>query len=184
MNERHAAPGILEVGFGTGLNYFLTQSYCQNINKSFSYESLEPYPIQSYLIKQINESAQLELDIDFLDSYEHWVESTEAIFCYERPSSELKIHRTRIQEFSSAELFDLIYFDAFSPSHQPEMWDEQIFQKISSFSKEYAVLVTYCARGYVKRTLKSLGWKVESLHGPPGKREMIRATFLGSSRLQ
>ena len=71
--------------------------------------------------------------------------------------------------------FDLVYYDAFAPRVQPELWTEEIFSKVFSAMNVGAILVTYCAKGYVKRNLKAVGFKVESLEGPPGKREMTRA---------
>ena len=80
-----------------------------------------------------------------------------------------------MQEVELKNTFDLIYFDAFGPPVQPEMWTEKVFSKLFAASKPNGCLVTYCAKGEVKRTLKKVGFTVESLEGPPGKREMVRA---------
>jgi tRNA U34 5-methylaminomethyl-2-thiouridine-forming methyltransferase MnmC len=85
-----------------------------------------------------------------------------------------KIHQT-LQEVVLEKRYNLIYFDAFGPSVQPEMWREEVFTKLYEATEPNGILVTYCAKGEVKRTLKKVGFTVESLQGPPGKREMVRA---------
>ena len=83
-------------------------------------------------------------------------------------------HLCLLQEFNSQQKFDVIYFDAFSPSEQPELWTEQMFKKMYDLLNENGVLVTYCAQGQMKRNMKQVGFKVQSLPGALGKREMTR----------
>jgi tRNA U34 5-methylaminomethyl-2-thiouridine-forming methyltransferase MnmC len=93
-------------------------------------------------------------------------------------TSKLKLHKIHgtLQQVEFQDKFDLVYYDAFGPTAQPEMWEETIFSKLWNAMAENGVLVTYCAKGSVKRILKGIGFLVEALPGPPGKREMIRAT--------
>jgi tRNA U34 5-methylaminomethyl-2-thiouridine-forming methyltransferase MnmC len=81
-----------------------------------------------------------------------------------------------LNETLTANYFDVVYFDAFSPESQPELWSSYIFEKLYGAMRQGGLLVTYCAKGEVKRTLKKIGFTLESLPGPPGKREMTRAT--------
>jgi tRNA U34 5-methylaminomethyl-2-thiouridine-forming methyltransferase MnmC len=83
--------------------------------------------------------------------------------------------KNTLQNVQFLDKFNLVYFDAFGPSVQPEMWTDEVFSKIRDAMTENGILVTYCAKGSVKRTLKNIGFEIESLQGPPGKREMVRA---------
>ena len=82
---------------------------------------------------------------------------------------------TRVQEFNETSAFDVIFFDAFAPRHQPEMWALEVFKRMHDALRPGGLLVTYCAKGEVRRTMQSAGFSVERLPGPPGKREMLRA---------
>lgn len=161
---------ILEVGFGTGLNALLTAQYAKENALSVHYVGLEAYPVEEEIWKAIN----------FLDN-------PEAKACYtqimELPFGVTKAYDASftlckmafsIQEWATAEKFDLIYYDAFGPKAQPEMWALAIFEKLYSLLNPGGAIVTYCAQGQFKRHLKSLGMRVEGLPGPPGKREMTR----------
>jgi tRNA U34 5-methylaminomethyl-2-thiouridine-forming methyltransferase MnmC len=161
---------ILEVGFGTGLNALLTAQYAKENALSVHYVGLEAYPVEEEIWKAIN----------FLDN-------PEAKACYtqimELPFGVTKAYDASftlckmafsIQEWTTTEKFDLIYYDAFGPKAQPEMWALAIFEKLYSLLNPGGAIVTYCAQGQFKRHLKSLGMRVEGLPGPPGKREMTR----------
>jgi len=167
---------ILEVGFGTGLNALLTiQSSCEEQLKVY-YESLEAFPIDRDTAFQLNYPKA----INFPDADRYFQLLHQSDWDKECPVTELftlfKRH-VKIQETDlGAEKFDVIYFDAFAPSKQPEMWEMSILKKIEQAMKPKAVFVTYCAKGQLKRDLKSLGLFVETLSGPPGKKEMVRAT--------
>ena len=161
---------ILEIGFGTGLNTLLT---LENIkNKKVHYTSLEPHPISSEIYNKLNFHTLTNSDSDtFLEL--HTSDWEEEIFI----SENFTLYKTQksLQNFISEKKFDIIYFDAFAPEKQAEMWTKTVFEKMYCLLKENGFLVTYCAKGVVKRTLKSVGLEVETLEGPPGKREMIRA---------
>lgn len=159
---------ILEVGFGTGLNAFLSALEAKS---KIDYTGLEAYPLESGETKQLNyaktddekalfaaiQSAEWDKKISISNSFQ---------------LSKLKIS---LQDYQPKdEAFDIIYFDAFGPRVQPEMWTPTLFQKLYISMKKEGIFVTYCAKGQVKRDLKSVGFEVETLPGPPGKREMTR----------
>ena len=164
---------ILEIGFGTGLNCYLT--YLQNfeMDKSIYYEGIELHPLCSDEYTKLNYPEQLNR------------ETTQDIFLKLHQSSwnqEIEVDKKftlfkRDQSFEIVALtpnqFDLVYFDSFSPDKQPEMWNH--FSKIFDSMKPGAILVTYCTKGIVKRALRSVGFFIEKLAGPIGKREILRA---------
>ncbi len=168
---------ILEMGFGTGLNTLLTLMNCQNFN-SVSYHAVEKYPLKRELVNQLNYETFLglseDLKNDFMNMHRLPWDSTLAL------RDNFVLHKTEIDftEYSPSEAFDLIYYDAFAPEVQPELWEESIFVKLFHALKPEGILVTYCAKGEVRRRMQHAGFNVERLPGPPGKREMIRAVRL------
>ena len=161
---------ILEIGFGTGLNTLLT---LENIkNKKVHYTSLEPYPISSETYNKLNFHTLTNSDYEtFLELHtSDWEKEV-----YISQKFTLYKTQTRFQNFISEKKFDVIYFDAFSPETQSEMWTIEIFEKCFNLLNEEGFLITYCAKGTFRRTLKSVGFEVISLDGPPGKRQMTRA---------
>ena len=162
---------ILEIGFGTGLNVLLSLLE-QTINpKKIYYETLEKYPLPDAIIKDINNFENEALSAFFKQIHQapwnkDWVVNSKFI---------LHKHHVDLQQFKPKMEFDLIYFDAFAPNKQPEMWTLEIFQKMYDALTENGVLVTYSAKGSVRRTMQAAGFTVERIPGPPGKREMLRA---------
>jgi tRNA U34 5-methylaminomethyl-2-thiouridine-forming methyltransferase MnmC len=162
---------ILEVGFGTGLNAFLSCIEAEQLSKKIFYTSLETKPLAASITDQLNYH-------QFLKNDEYWKKINE----YQWDISAL-IHdyfsiikkETSIQKFETETYFDIVFYDAFAPEKQPEMWTQDCFEKIFRILVPGGFLVTYCAKGVVKRTLKSCGFVIETLPGPPMKREMIRA---------
>lgn len=168
---------ILEVGFGTGLNALLTALDEQSKELSLHYTSLELYPIQEEIY------SQLHFDIKHRDSDKclqelHSTAWNTAISLQCNPYFTLEKRHCALQNFSATHPIDLIYFDAFSPEVQEELWDEAIFKVLYDKSHSGAIIVTYCAKGEVRRRLQRAGWQVERLAGPPGKREILRGTKL------
>ena len=161
---------ILEIGLGTGLNAILTIENLEE--KKVHYTALEPKPIQKEIYTKLNYCnfivSNKKLFLSLHDS--KWDEEKLIIenfmFCKRKDS---------IQEYTTEKKFDIIYFDAFAPNKQIDIWKINIFRKCFSIMNYNSLLVTYCAKGMVKRMLKSVGFEVETLEGPPGKREMIRA---------
>lgn len=163
---------LLEVGFGTGLNALLTfQEAIQNPALHIAYTSYETHPIAESIWSQlnyINEPNAAESYTALMQA--PWNENVALSSNF----NILKIDKA-IQALQAKDQFDLIYFDAFGPRAQAEMWDVSVFERLHRALKPNGVLVTYCAMGQFKRDLKSLGFVVERLPGPPGKREMTRA---------
>ncbi|TNE55592.1 MAG: SAM-dependent methyltransferase [Bacteroidetes bacterium] len=165
---------ILEIGFGTGLNALLTCLHRESQENSgiINYLGLEAFPLNPEDIQQMNYTE--------LVGHEELMEQIHATSWREAhqmtPQFILTKIDQKIQDFQlDDDSIDLIYFDAFGPRVQSEMWQKEIFKKMWRCLKQSGVLVTYCAKGQVKRDLRACGFGVESLEGPPGKREMIRA---------
>lgn len=165
---------ILEIGFGTGLNAFITFLESEHKQQQIDYVGVEAYPVNAEEILGMNYVAELEA-LEFENIFEkmhktEWNEKNEI-------SSKFSLTKRKqfFDEINDFEIFDLIYFDAFGYRVQPELWSTEIFQKMYNSLKPNGVLVTYAARGVVKRSMISVGFTVEKLAGPPGKREMFRA---------
>ena len=164
---------IFELGFGTGLNALLTLKQAGHDAKRIDYVGLEAFPVEAELIDQLN-YVDLIGEIyanDFQKMHQIDWDKKKAI----TDTFDLtKIHR-KIQDYEGElNTFDLVYFDAFGPRAQGEMWELDVIEKVASLVKPGGALVSYCAQGQFKRHLKSLGFEVERLPGPPGKREMTR----------
>lgn len=165
---------ILEIGFGTGLNAFISFLEAQKMDQTIDYVGVEAYPVAPEEILSMNYVDELEAQ-NQLAVFEqmhqcNWEEKTVL-----SNNFSLTKRKQFFQDIDDVEQFDLIYFDAFGYRVQPELWSTAIFQKMYDALKENGVLVTYAARGVVKRSMIEVGFKVEKLEGPPGKREMFRA---------
>lgn len=165
---------ILEVGFGTGLNFLLSADYCATEHIGLDYTGIEAYPLHPDMIAQTgyDEFVSETTWNDFLRTYPA---SLTAKSNYSN-GIQLQTAHCPLLNFSSNQKFDIIYFDAFAAAYQPEMWDEAAISHTLSFLKPGGVFVTYAITGNLKRIVKSLGLKVEKAPGAPGKREMLRAT--------
>lgn len=165
---------ILEIGLGTGLNAMLTYLETQKSDTNIHYTAIEAYPVSADLIDQLNYVELLNAqNLQPVYTTIHACEWDMPV-ALSNQFTILKIKNT-LQEAVLENSYHLIYFDAFGPGVQPEMWTEEIFAKLYAVVESGGCLVTYCAKGEVKRTLKRVGFTVESLPGPPGKREMVRA---------
>jgi tRNA U34 5-methylaminomethyl-2-thiouridine-forming methyltransferase MnmC len=166
---------VLEVGFGTGLNSYLTLISSLDSGKTVHYYTVENNPLTVEIWEKLNFTAHFPEHNPELFSSLHqadWnciVEIQKQFFLHKIEADLLQL------DFKDMPTFDLVYFDAFSPDKQPELWDQSVFEKLYLKMKENSILVTYCAKGYVRRMLQSVGFRVERIPGPPGKREMIRA---------
>ena len=163
---------ILEIGLGTGLNAFMTLLESEKTGHQINYVAIEAYPISLEEAVSLNFHSELKQDISkFLKLHNSPWEEVNPLndnFLFTK-------NKKRIEELEFKDQFDIIYFDAFAPNAQPELWEESILQKMYDALKEDGVLTTYCAKGVVKRTLKKVGFTIEAIPGPPGKREMTRA---------
>lgn len=171
---------ILEIGFGTGLNALLTLVEAEKLNVNVHYTALEAFPVEPALVAQLNYANQLNENTDTATQLFHqlheapWEQDVQI-------SAHFTLHKIKntLQDVALTDsVFNLIYFDAFGPPVQPEMWTEAIFQKIADAMEKGGILVTYCAKGEVKRNMKKAGFGIERLQGPPGKREMTRGSLV------
>uniref|UniRef100_UPI0030DC289E tRNA (5-methylaminomethyl-2-thiouridine)(34)-methyltransferase MnmD n=1 Tax=uncultured Planktosalinus sp. TaxID=1810935 RepID=UPI0030DC289E len=163
---------ILELGFGTGLNAFLTYLEATSNNLIVEYEGVEKYPVAFEEIQQCNFAQKLNVDRALFDRM-HKINWEERVLVSE--GFHLKKRNQNFKDIRDVNRFDLIYFDAFGARVQPELWTEKIFSSMFAALKKNGVLVTYSAKGSVRRAMQNVGFQVEKLPGPPGKREMLRA---------
>ena len=163
---------ILEVGFGTGLNALLTVLHAEG--KPVYYHALEPFPLDKDLIESLNYPDQLEhSDARQVFQSLHdapWEQAIQVThrFVLQKLSIPMQKYRSNVK-------YHLVYYDAFAPHAQPELWEPDIWKHVYGMLQPGGVLVTYCAKGQVKRDMRAAGFEVERLPGPPGKREMTRA---------
>lgn len=167
---------ILEIGFGTGLNCFLTLLEAKNFNVTINYHGVEGFPLKENEWKALNYDTFFDKNYSFNFNDLHQSEWEVEIAINEVFS--LTKHELMFEDLNFDSQFDLVYFDAFGYQYQPELWSEEIFTKIKKALKPNGVLVTYACKGVVNRTLKALGFQIEKLEGPPGKREMTRAILI------
>ena len=166
---------ILEMGFGTGLNLLLSWLAMENRQQQVAYTALEPFPLEWEIARGLNYPRQLDRP-DLADFFRtvHAAGPGETLALGARFSFTKKL--TSLQdELKANNRYDLVYYDAFAPLCQPELWTEEIFTKLATRMNRGAVLVTYCSKGDVRRALQAAGLIVSKLPGPPGKREMLRA---------
>lgn len=165
---------VIEIGFGTGLNTLLTLLEGQLTNTKIHYTGLEHYPIDCKKALKLNYAKILSGKTYFEKIHQSaWNQSVELTPFFN--FTKLDIDCSNPKNFFFEHTFDVIYFDAFAPDKQPEMWQPEIFDVLYKYSHHNAILTTYCAKGSVRRMMQSAGFKVERLPGPPGKREMLRA---------
>ena len=168
---------IFEVGFGTGLNAFLSLIE-SGVSRKIHYTAIEAYPLSFSIIKQLNYADKYSREQQDLFYKLHEAEwgTEQQITPYFHLT---KIHADLNQfDFERIKPVDVIYFDAFAPDKQSEMWSQQIFDHMYKITNDGGILVTYCAKGAVRRMMQQSGYRTERLPGPPGKREMLRATKL------
>jgi tRNA U34 5-methylaminomethyl-2-thiouridine-forming methyltransferase MnmC len=167
---------ILEIGFGTGLNTFLTLVKAKQLHQSINYVGVEAYPVSDEEINQLNyielisHNHKTQFEKIHKVSWEGKHEIT--------PNFQLEKQQKFFKDISAEDEFNIIYFDAFGARVQPELWTETIFEIMYKALKNNGVLVTYSAKGSVRRAMQSVGFTVERLPGPPGKRHMLRAQKL------
>jgi tRNA U34 5-methylaminomethyl-2-thiouridine-forming methyltransferase MnmC len=172
--EKQGAIRILEVGFGTGLNALLSASWAETNNQRIHYIGIEAFPLSLELCFQLDYPRHIGQNVEKI--YDALIRCDWEIDNQLTPHFSIQKREVKIQDFAAVENVDLIYFDAFGPRVQAEMWDITILEKMFQSLNAGGALVTYCAQGQFKRDLKSVGFILESLPGPPGKREMTRAT--------
>lgn len=176
---------VLEIGFGTGLNAFLTLLEAEREGRPVHYYSIELYPLEEEMVQALNygkmedmrrEASALRPSPSFQEQFQalHAAPWNEPV----RIAPHFILHKIQ-GDSNRLDLpggLDLVYFDAFAPDKQPEMWNPEIFGKLFARMTSGGILTTYCAKGAVRRMMKEAGYSVERIPGPPGKREMLRAT--------
>ncbi|MBQ8721301.1 MAG: tRNA (5-methylaminomethyl-2-thiouridine)(34)-methyltransferase MnmD [Paludibacteraceae bacterium] len=189
---------VLEIGFGTGLNALLTAKWANEHKVKIEYTTIELYPLESVIYRELNYGRLLGDEELFLRLHEvawnaGFVQVSE-YFAIRKCKSDIvewlrnaqcTMHNAQSSDQSDFSInsqlstfnfqYDVVYFDAFSPDAQPELWSEEVFLNIYQLMKEGSVLTTYCAKGDVRRAMLTAGFKVEKLQGPPGKRHILRA---------
>ena len=177
MGLKHSsvtAPHILEIGLGTGLNCVLTLLEAKESQRHVHYTGIERYPLNEEIIRKLNYPSIIgkECEEDYFAIHQApWEEDV----CL---SPWFTLHKMKgdFTHYSFEQKYDIIYFDAFAPEKQPEMWEQSLFDNLYQVLNEGGILTTYCAKGVVRRMLQTAGFKVERLPGPPGgKREILRA---------
>ena len=169
----HQSISILEIGFGTGLNALVTYKEHKVLQLNIHYETVEAYPISWEEASQMNFSEVLSPTLSPIFEQMHCCPWDKTIAL--SPTFSFKKRLQRFETISDVDSFDLIYFDAFGAQVQPELWQEAIFQQMYTALKQGGYLVTYAAKGSVRRAMQACGFMVERLPGPPMKREMLRA---------
>jgi len=165
---------VLEIGFGTGLNAFITFLEAQKSNQYIDYVGVEAYPVLIDEAMKMNYVSELNVT-NVKDQFQKLHTCDWGVKHQFSNNFSLTKRKQLFQEISDVTAFDLIYFDAFGYSVQPELWSLEIFKKMFSALKPNGVLVTYACRTSIKNAMKQAGFIVEKLPGAPGKREMLRA---------
>jgi len=167
---------IFEVGFGTGLNAFLSAIHASEQKRKIHYITIEKFPIQKEMVSELNYTSFFKEEYKSLFHSIHsciW-EKKEVINEY------FSIHKIEgdLLDFPIIPQYDIVYFDAFAPNKQDEMWSLEIFEYLFQNMNENGIITTYCAKGEVRRMLQQSGFTMERIPGPPGKREMLRGMKL------
>ena len=176
----NARLSVLEIGFGTGLNALLTAQWARENGVKIEYTTIELYPLTEVVYRALNYGRLLGDEELFLRLHEaDW----DAGFVQVGENFAIRKCKSDIVEWlcneecgmRNEELYDVVYFDAFSPDAQPELWTEDVFRCVYGLMSRGGVLTTYCAKGDVRRAMLAAGFGVEKLQGPPGKRHILRA---------
>jgi tRNA U34 5-methylaminomethyl-2-thiouridine-forming methyltransferase MnmC len=175
--DTNAAPNVsvLEVGFGTGLNFLLSAGFCTGQKINLNYTGIEAYPLTDELLGGTGYDQYTSPDTwqAFLSNYQSALIKATTL----NPYCTLQVAACKLLDFQSDIKYDVIYFDAFAAAHQPEMWNEEAISHTVKFLKPGGVFVTYAITGNLKRMLKGLGLQIQKIPGAAGKREMLRATL-------
>jgi len=165
---------ILEIGFGTGLNAYLTFAFADHKKLNINYFSIEKYPLSEIDFLKLNYTSKIFPE--YSDVFEKMHRAKWDSIVHISPEFSLqKVHADLLSfDFNCLPQFDLVYYDAFAPGKQPEMWTDEIIQKVASSVKEDGILVTYCAKGSVRRAFSAAGFQMERIPGPIGKKEILR----------
>lgn len=168
------ALSVLEVGFGTGLNFLLSADHCMTHGLTLTYTGIEAFPLSLDMLKQTGYDAYVAPALwnAFLSHYTESLQTPQALNTY----CQLHVAPVAVEQFVASRQYDLLYFDAFAAVHQPEMWTIETLRHVCQMLRPGGIFVTYAITGQLKRSMKAIGFTVEKAPGAPGKREMLRAT--------
>lgn len=173
LTGRHEVLSVFEMGFGTGLNALLTLQQAEQQRQKIYYTAVELYPLSTRELEELHFFEFLhENDVVKLKRLHDCLWEEDVVI---NPFLMLHKHKADLQSLSFTQPVHLVYYDAFDPSVQPELWTEAIFAKLFNMLVKDGKLVTYSSKGSVRRAMQSAGFTTEKLPGPPGKREMLRA---------
>ena len=163
---------LVEIGFGTGLNFLISAEYCDSKGVNLDYHGVEAYPLEFEIIAALgyNQYITDELWNEFLKNYSQAFHANVSL----NKHSAFRVYPQTVLDFTPPKA-DVVYFDAFSATHQPEMWSEEVLQHVAGMMNPGGIFVTYSVTGSLKRRMQKLGFSIEKLPGAPGKREMLRA---------
>lgn len=164
---------VLEVGLGTGLNALLTALECRRAGLEVDYSALEPHPLPARMLESLGHVATVAGGNGELHRL---MDQPAGAWTARAAGFRFRWDRMRVQELDAEQSFDVVYYDAFAPAVQPGMWKLDVFQRVFRAMRPGGVLVTYCAKGDVRRTLLEAGLQAVRLPGPPGKVHMLKAT--------
>lgn len=172
--QSHNCIHILEVGFGTGLNALLSLGETEKTGSTITYTAIEPFPLTKEEVNALNYCDQL-----FQPDWKPYFQQMHACGWEKEEliTPHFSLYKTMsiLREYNLKHKQQLIFFDAFAPAAQPELWERSVFDQLYQLLDPGGTLVTYCSKGSVRRTMQDAGFIIEKLPGPPGKREMIRA---------
>lgn len=176
--DNYSTISILEMGLGTGLNAFLTLAEAQRYPAlSLDYHAIEAYPLDMAIVSELEYASYLQLD----HCHDHFLamHSAKAEEVLQIDNFKFSKQHIRFENLEPRQRYDIIYYDAFGPTTQAELWEEDSMRTMYGCLRPGGILVTYCAKGSFKRALKAVGFEVEALPGPAKKREMTRAWKIG-----
>ena len=165
---------MLEVGLGTGLNALLTLVEAQREGTRVNYLALEPFPLAPDQVRALNHPDAIGRP-DLAEAFVHMMSAKPEETVHPVAGVSFRRSALRVQELEAKAAFDLVYFDAFAPKIQPEMWSTDVFRRLHDAMRPGACLVTYCAKGDVRRAMRDAGLVPQLVKGPPGKYKMLKA---------
>lgn len=180
LHQSASEPVVFEVGFGTGLNCLLTAVWAQKLKRCILYYTVEKYPVEKEWIEKLGYGALISEEADELYRKIHackWDEKVQISEYFHLVKMQKDITKDKPEIEQPA---NVVFFDAFGPDKQPEMWTPRIFERLNKIMAPQGVFVTYSAKGQVRRDLSAAGFSMERLPGPPGKKEMLRGIKVDS----
>lgn len=168
---------VLEIGFGTGLNFLLSAAHCRTENVRLDYCGIEAFPLEGEVLRELD-YGQYTDPAEWTTFLEQYPQALAGLPVNVTPDCRLRIVSRPLLEVTLEKgRYDVVYFDAFAAVHQPEMWTREVFEKVAGWMAAGGVFVTYAITGELKRIMRDLGLQIEKLPGAPGKREMLRAVL-------